>query len=98
MRFTGYKGPYKDGFPTRRIADDGTVWREATPGELADPAPDLLIFWGRGEPEYASKYRDFYLPGDYPLLAGLAALMPVYVMDGEQPGEKTGESPEVEEE
>lgn len=98
MRFTGYKGPYKDGFPTRRVADDDTVWREATPGELADPAPDLLIFWGKGEPEYASKYTGLCLPGDYPVLAGLAALMPVYVMDSEQAGEKTEEPPEGKEE
>lgn len=82
MKFTGYKGPWDDyGFPTRKVADDGSVWRQATPKELADAPGDLLVFFGRGDPQPVSHFADYYLPGDYPFLPGYAALVPVYVRD-----------------
>lgn len=91
MRFTGYKGPYRDGMPVRRIADDGTVWREATPKELSEASSDLLVYFGKPDtdPVHASTYDQYRLPGNYPFLVGIAALLPVYVQDTED--DRTGE-------
>lgn len=85
MKFVGYKGPWDErtGFPTRHVADDGSVWREATPKELAEAPPDLVIFFGRGETKTVGDYADYRFPGDYPFLPGYAALVPVYVKDEE---------------
>jgi hypothetical protein len=83
MEFTGYKGPYKDGFPTRRVANDGTVWREATPRELSEASADLLVYFGKPgtDPVHVSTYDQYKLPGGCPFLVGIAQLLPVYVQD-----------------
>lgn len=91
MRFTGYKGPYKNGIPVRRIADDGTVWHEATPKELSEAPSDLLVYLGKPgtSPVRVSTYDQYKLPGNYPFLVGIAQLLPVYVQDTED--DRTGE-------
>ncbi len=82
MNITGYQGPYEHGMPTRFIAEDGTIWREATPKELADAPPDLLVCIGlTGEPHPAGYYADLRFPGNYAFLPGVAALRPVFVLD-----------------
>lgn len=65
-----------------RYTEDGKHWREAMPQELYDLTkkdPEHLVFFGRGEPQPASAFEDTCLPGGYPYLAGIAALLPVYV-------------------
>lgn len=81
MRFTGYRGPYQHGMPTRQVADDGSVWRAATPEELAEAPGDLEIYWGTmgTSPGHVSDYAGLVLSGNYPLLPGIAALRPVWV-------------------
>lgn len=90
MRFTGYKGPYQDGMPTRRVADDGTVWREATPRELSEASSDLLVYFGKPgtDPVHVSTYDQYKLPGNYPFLVGIAQLLPVYVQDTSEEKER----------
>lgn len=86
MKFTGYRGPYEDGFPTGRIADDGSVWHEAAPKEIAQLPDDALVWFGKEgtEPRVKAHYAGYVLAGGYPYLAGIAALLPVYVRDDEQ--------------
>lgn len=82
MKFTGYKGPWNEhGFPARKVADDGSVWREATPKELAEAPGDLLVFFGHGNPLPVSHWADYEMPGGVPFLPAFAALVPVYVRD-----------------
>jgi hypothetical protein len=80
MEFTGYRGPYTDGFPTQRVAGDGTVWREAGRNELAQAPADLLVYFGKtgAEPRPVGEYAG-YAVGGAPFLPSMAALMPVYV-------------------
>jgi hypothetical protein len=69
--------------PTRHVADDGTIWREATPKELAEASGDLLVYFGKPDtsPVHVSTYDQLRLPGNYPFLPGIAQLLPVYVQD-----------------
>jgi hypothetical protein len=92
MEFTGYKGPYENGMPTRRVADDGTVWREATPRELSEASADLLIYFGKPgtSPVHVNTYAQYKLPGNYPFLVGISQLLPVYVQDTSEE-DRTGE-------
>jgi hypothetical protein len=85
MKFIGYTGPYGHGTPVRKVADDGTVWREATPKELAEAPDDQLVWSGKDgtEPKPKSEYYAYRLPGNFPFLVGISALMPVYVPDQE---------------
>lgn len=85
MKITGYRGPYKDGFPTRFVMDDGTVWREASRAELAVVPDDTLVWLGRSgsDPRPAGEFSDLRFPGNYPFLAGMAALSAVFVIAGD---------------
>jgi hypothetical protein len=75
VKFAGYDGSHK------MVADDGSVWREATQQELFDPDPELVVWFGKTdtEPATAKEYAHLRLPGNYPFLAGWAALAVVYV-------------------
>jgi hypothetical protein len=87
MKITGYRGPYKHGFPTRFTMDDGTTWREATRQELFNAPPDLMVKFSLAEdstPKPAGEYTSLRFPGNYPFLAGLAALRPVYIEDKQE--------------
>lgn len=63
--------------------ETGRKWREATPKELAELAPDALVLMTRGlegTAKPAGEYASLRFPGNYPYLPGLAALgMPVYI-------------------
>jgi hypothetical protein len=74
--------------PTRHVADDGTIWREATPKELANAPGDLLIYFGKPgtSPVHVNIYDQLRLPGNYPFLPGIAQLLPVYVQDTSEEG------------
>lgn len=61
------------------VTPDGRKWREATPRELAELPPEALVCFRNGDPKPAGEYADLRLPGNYPFLAGIAALLPVYV-------------------
>lgn len=62
-----------------RQADDGSIWREATPQELADALKDnqdLLVWMGREgtDPRSIGEWADYKLAGNYPFIVGIAQL------------------------